>query len=1117
MRLTNLTHLVLPFLLIFFLASCNSDGSDTDFTDGDTVSGDGDMVESDEDNGQTDGDQSIDGDTTIDGDNADGDGDLEGELDGCIPDCNDKKCGPDGCGGFCGTCKGNNQACLEGKCECVPYCGDNECGDNGCGGTCGTCGSEENCCYGNCISTRPYCSCHCTCWYATADTTCNGYDCGPTCFNVCQDTCSGDAGGLRSYSGDCYLGECNDCSPKCDGKQCGDDGCGGTCGMCDQGFACVDSACLAVDCNFASEGAPCNDGTMCTTEGTCHNGECSGTNVVDCTDQVDCTDDICDPEKGCVSKENDENCDDGIECTTDSCSKSEGCQYELDHDICDDDNVCTTDRCDFEQGCVNVGNQAFCDDGNDCTGPDICDGEGECFGEPYDCNEHGICDPESRYCLCAERYSGDYCDACADGYIGYPECIDDLCDPDPCHGHGICDTVDASCTCDNPYMNEDCSVCTEGYIGYPECRDNPCNPDPCHGHGVCNGTDGSCTCDNEYMTADCGACQANSGGYPDCVPCSCTVGDDCCMNGCFWDAQGTTCGESNFACTIMQCNTEHACVEIVSEGCLIEGTCVSEGQQQDTDGCIACDPSRNKRDWSYMDGTVCVDDNACTHSDKCTSGICSGTDYSCASPGLCETAIGATCDGLGGCLYFADTGAVCDDDDDCTHTDKCQSDKSCVGTTYSCNSPGSCETASGALCDGLGGCSYPADTDAVCDDMDDCTYGETCDAFKMCQGGINYSCNDHGTCNSDDDNCICNLGFAGEYCNECAIGFVGYPICDECSDEAISPYPFCFLPGVGYCDNHPCWPVPPSGQVQCYDNTQPIACPGEAGDESCATIDFCGQDAQYDDRQRNFNAYDIFDEGVVEDSLTGLMWQHELPEMYAGCTGGNPGGSKCQWQEAIDYCDGLTYAGFSDWRLPNAHELRSLVNYGMYDSSSNLPDMPSSEFWSSSPQVGSMGTGAWDVSFKGGSMDGNAIWDDEIVRCVRLGSGESSTGLFDPFDILSNPGEEIVSDKVTGLAWAKNYEMDKSWLEALSYCEELTYAGFSDWRLPNIQELASMINYENFSPASDFPDMPSTGFWSSSSSVDFSITAWTVDFTHGFINTYHKDNLLGARCVRSGP
>jgi hypothetical protein len=63
----------------------------------------------------------------------------------CVPDCVAKNCGPDECGGSCGTCD-NDQFCTAlGRCVCAPECSGKECGDDGCGGDCGPCSGYEAC------------------------------------------------------------------------------------------------------------------------------------------------------------------------------------------------------------------------------------------------------------------------------------------------------------------------------------------------------------------------------------------------------------------------------------------------------------------------------------------------------------------------------------------------------------------------------------------------------------------------------------------------------------------------------------------------------------------------------------------------------------------------------------------------------------------------------------------------------------------------------------------------------------------------------------------------------------------------------------------------------------
>lgn len=101
----------------------------------------------------------------------------------CSPECEDKECGDNGCGGSCGTCLEGWQ-CSDDLC-CSPDCEDKECGDNGCNGSCGTC---------------PV-----------------GWQCGGDhrCFDPCEET------------------------------ECGDDGWGGSCGECTIGMTCQQGICWA--------------------------------------------------------------------------------------------------------------------------------------------------------------------------------------------------------------------------------------------------------------------------------------------------------------------------------------------------------------------------------------------------------------------------------------------------------------------------------------------------------------------------------------------------------------------------------------------------------------------------------------------------------------------------------------------------------------------------------------------------------------------------------------------------------------------------------------------------------------------------------------------------------
>ena len=111
---------------------------------------------------------------------------------------------------------------------------------------------------------------------------------------------------------------------------------------------------------------------------------------------------------------------------------------------------------------------------------------------------------------------------------------------------------------------------------------------------------------------------------------------------------------------------------------------------------------------------------------------------------------------------------------------------------------------------------------------------------------------------------------------------------------------------------------------------------------------------------------------------------------------------------------------------------------------------------------------------------------------------------------------DFYRDKQTNLYWAKEYATGKTCQQAFSYCEELNYGGFTDWRLPNVNELVGLINTGKSDPATDLPNTPSDWFWSSSSTAVLGNYKWIVlfDVGHGRASNDYKGNGHYVRCVR---
>ena len=117
-------------------------------------------------------------------------------------------------------------------------------------------------------------------------------------------------------------------------------------------------------------------------------------------------------------------------------------------------------------------------------------------------------------------------------------------------------------------------------------------------------------------------------------------------------------------------------------------------------------------------------------------------------------------------------------------------------------------------------------------------------------------------------------------------------------------------------------------------------------------------------------------------------------------------------------------------------------------------------------------------------------------------------------------GNGTVTDNVTGLVWQRTDDgASRVWPDAINYCETLSLGGKTDWRLPNVKELKSIVDYTKYSPAIDtaaFPDTQLSFYWSSASNTINSSYAWSVDFSDGNVGNGSKSYDYYVRCVRGG-
>ncbi len=265
---------------------------------------------------------------------------------------------------------------------------------------------------------------------------------------------------------------------------------------------------------------------------------------------------------------------------------------------------------------------------------------------------------------------------------------------------------------------------------------------------------------------------------------------------------------------------------------------------------------------------------------------------------------------------------------------------------------------------------------------------------------------------------------------------------------------------VGLCQSLT-YPIVDTDVQDFYDNTAIISAPSVGQP-------FYGQDATYSGNQPS---YTDNGDGTITDNVTGLMWQQDM-------------GSKISYSDAFIKTDTITLGGYSDWRVPTIKELYSLILFTGQVSNTQAISMfidtnyfqqpigdttigereIDAQTWSSTQYVGlTMGgdTTVFGVNFVDGRIKGYPKYEPPVgtvpmTMYFRMVRGNTSYGINDFID----NGDGTITDNATGLMWQQADDgASRDWENALSYAENLTLAGNSDWRLPNAKELQSIVDY----------------------------------------------------------
>jgi hypothetical protein len=310
-----------------------------------------------------------------------------------------------------------------------------------------------------------------------------------------------------------------------------------------------------------------------------------------------------------------------------------------------------------------------------------------------------------------------------------------------------------------------------------------------------------------------------------------------------------------------------------------------------------------------------------------------------------------------------------------------------------------------------------------------------------------------------------------------------------------------------------CFKLPETGQDLCWDSVGRKISPPAVGSP------FYGQDGSFcinpfsfvklQDGGQELDAKAGWPDGwrTVRDNNTGLIWESKSPDPRDI----NHGNRRLTFSEASaaypDELNQIGYGGFSDWRLPNREELRTLADYSGRAPAINgeyFPLCKPAFYWSKDRCVENPLLG-WGVYFAYGCAICYLRDKRYYARAVRGGHnpafGDCTAGNY-----VDN-GDGTISDLNAGLMWIKDESPDMSFEETLRYCTELHTAGHTDWRLPNIRELATLIDlsYRDgvWFHRQFFPNVkiaPLGFYWSSTT---FGATfGWGVNFKLGYDGYY---------------
>ncbi|MEY3842672.1 MAG: hypothetical protein RIR80_243 [Bacteroidota bacterium] len=281
----------------------------------------------------------------------------------------------------------------------------------------------------------------------------------------------------------------------------------------------------------------------------------------------------------------------------------------------------------------------------------------------------------------------------------------------------------------------------------------------------------------------------------------------------------------------------------------------------------------------------------------------------------------------------------------------------------------------------------------------------------------------------------------------------------------------------------------------------------DTGQQSSYTLTF-GEDADF-----NINPpfYILNNAAILSDTVTGLMWQRaDAGEMT--------------YENALIYADTCTLGAYTDWRLPNALEAFSILNFQTQNPAVDLNYFikTNAEYWWTSDLQVNDNAKVW-VTNSGGGV-GNHAKSETIsaggIKKFHLRLVRTLKAKLINADRFAKLVDGTVYDSLTNLIWQKTpYADTLTWEQALTYADTLTQAGYSDWRLPNIKELQSIQDITAINPSLNtnyFNVFGRKKFWSATTLSNKNNSAWYFDTQFGITTYQTKTTRLNTWVLRGG-